>query len=75
MMQQNITPFILTQKQKPLLMKATLMMYLNRSIVRVIPNVQKSFGKILCCIIDSVVDHTITISKYSPLTGSTYQKS
>ena len=31
MMQQNIRPFILTQKQKQLLMKMTLMMYLNQS--------------------------------------------
>ena len=34
--------------------------------------IRKSFGKSLCCIIDSVVDHTITIPKHSSLTGSTY---
>ena len=32
-MQQNMTLFILTQKQKQFLMKATLMMYLNKSIL------------------------------------------
>ena len=33
MIKQNIAPFIQTQKQKHLLMKVTLMMYLNQSIV------------------------------------------
>ena len=33
MIKQNLTPFILTQKQKQLLMKVTLMMYLNQRIV------------------------------------------
>ena len=34
MMQQNIESFLLTQNQIQLLMKVTLMMYLNQSIVR-----------------------------------------
>ena len=72
MMQQNIAPFILTQKQKQLLMKATLMMYLNQSIVRLMSKYENLLEKSLCCIIDSVVDHTITIPKHSSLTGSTY---
>ena len=33
MIKQNLTPFILTQKQKQLLTKVTLMMYLNQPIV------------------------------------------
>ena len=37
-------------------------------------NIQKSLGKGPGCIIDSVVDHTISISKYNPLAGSSYIK-
>ena len=33
-------------------------------------NIQKSLGKGPDCIIDSVIDHTISISKYNPLAGS-----
>ena len=33
-MHQNIASFLLTQKHEQLLMKATLIMYLNQSIVR-----------------------------------------
>ena len=40
----------------------------------VITNIQKSSGKRLGWIIDSVIDHTISISKYNPLAGSSYIK-
>ena len=40
----------------------------------VIPNIQKSLGKGSGWIIDSVIDHTISISKYNPLAGSSYIK-
>ena len=40
----------------------------------VIPNIQKSLGKGSGWIIDSVIDHTITISNYNPLAGSSYIK-
>ena len=36
----------------------------------IISNIQKSFGKSLGWIIDSVINHTISISKYNPLAGS-----
>ena len=35
-------------------------------------NIQKSLGKDLSWIIDSVIDHNITISKYNPLDESSY---
>ena len=35
---------------------------------------QKSFVKSSGWIIDSVIDHTISISKYNPLAGSSYIK-
>ena len=40
----------------------------------VITNIQKSLGKGSGWIIDSVIDHTISISKYNPLAGNSYIK-
>ena len=40
----------------------------------IITNIQKSLGKGSGWIIDSVTDHTVSISKYNPLGGSTYTK-
>ena len=37
-------------------------------------NIEKSLGKGWGRIIDSVIDHTISISKYNLLTGSSYIK-
>ena len=37
-------------------------------------NIQKSLGKGSGWIIDSVINHTVTISKYNPLVGSSYIK-
>ena len=57
-------------------MKVTLMMYFNQSILQFkhISNIQKSLGKGLGWIIDSVIDHTSSISKYNPLAGNSYIK-
>ena len=40
----------------------------------VITNIQKYSGKGSGWIIDSVIDHNISISKYNPLAGSSYKK-
>ena len=40
----------------------------------IITNIQKSLGKGSGWFIDSVIDHTISISKYNPLAGSSYIK-
>ena len=40
----------------------------------IIANIQKYLGKSSVWIIDSVIGHTICISKYNPLTGSSYIK-
>ena len=40
----------------------------------IIANIQKSLGKGSRWIIDSVIDHTISISKYNSLAGSSYIK-
>ena len=42
--------------------------------ITIITNIQKSLGKGSGQIIDSVIDHTISISKYNPLAGSSYIK-
>ena len=44
-MQKNIPPFILTQKQKRLFMTATLMIYLNQSILGFIKHTKISWKK------------------------------
>ena len=63
-----MTSFIHTQKQKQLLMKVTLIMYLNQSILQLY-QIFKNFSG---WIIDSVIDHNIDISKYNPLVRSIY---
>ena len=40
----------------------------------IITSIQKSLGKSSGLIIDSVIDHTINISKYNPLAGCSYIK-
>ena len=40
----------------------------------IITNIQESLGKGSGWIIDSVIDHTISISKYNPLAGNSYIK-
>ena len=53
-------------------MKVKLMMCLNQYTI--IINIQKYLGKGSGCITDSVIDHTIRLSKYNPLAGSIYIK-
>ena len=75
MMQQNILPFTLTQKQKWLLMWWRDINDIFESIyTTIISNIQKYLGKVSGWIIDSVVSHTINISDYNPLAGSSYIK-
>ena len=40
----------------------------------IIENIQKSLGKGCGWIADSIIDHTISISKYNPIAGSIYIK-
>ena len=40
----------------------------------IITNIKKSLGKGSGSIVNSVIDHTISISKYNPLAGSSYIK-
>ena len=75
MMQQNILPFTLTQKQKWLLMWWRDINDIFESIyTTIISNIQKYLGKVSGRTIDSVVSHTINISDYNPLAGSSYIK-
>ena len=45
-MQQNIPYFILTQKQEQLLMRVILMMYLNKSILRLYQTYKNDLQKV-----------------------------
>ena len=65
-----MTHFIHTQKQKQLLMKVTLRMYLDHFILQLYQTYKNRSG----WIIDSVIEHNINISKYNPLAGSSYIK-
>ena len=71
MMKQNLGPFILTQKQKQLLIR--LILYLNHYSTN-ISNIQKTLGIGSGWIIDQVVDYTIGASKCNPVAGSSYFK-
>ena len=50
-------------------MTVTLMMF-QSTYTRTTPNIQKSLEKGSTWVIDSFIDHTISISKYKPLAGS-----
>ena len=51
-------------------MKVTLMTHFNQSILQLYKNILgKGSGGII-----SIIDHTISISKYNPLAGSSYIK-
>ena len=52
-------------------MKVTLMMSINTTIIT---NIQNPSGNGSDWIIDSVIDHTISISKYNLLARSSYTK-
>ena len=54
-------------------MKVTIM-YLNEFILQLLSNIQKFWQKGSDWIIDSVLDHNISISKYNPLAGGSYIK-
>ena len=64
MIKQNMTQLI----------KMTLIMYLNQSILQLHQKYKKYFGKDSGCITDSVMDANINISKHNPLGCSSYIK-
>ena len=73
-MEQNIVPFIRTQKQKQLLMKAIFYDEFESIYSTIISNIQKSLGKGLCWLIDSLINHTTNVLKCNSLAGSNYIK-
>ena len=52
-------------------MKVTLMMVLNQSKLQLYQTYKNLYEKVQA---DSAIDHTISISKYNPLAGSSYVK-
>ena len=74
-MKQRITLFIQTQKQKQLLIVISDMDDVFEEIyTTIISNIQKLLWKSSDWIIDSVIEHNISISKYNPLAGTSYIK-
>ena len=53
-------------------MKVTLIMYLNQSILKLYQTYKNFLGKGSLRIIYSVIEHNISISKYNPLSDSSY---
>ena len=73
-MEQNMTLFILTQKQKQLLIKAMLTMNLDLLILQLCQKYKKLLGIGLGWITDSVIDQNIYILKCNSSAGSSYIK-
>ena len=55
-------------------MKATMMMYLSQYLVRLYQTYKNHSEKVFSSIIDSVINLTVNISTYNPLTGGIYNK-
>ena len=73
MMQQNISPVILTWKQTQLLIRVIMMRYVNQSIIRLYQTYENKYlGKGSGWFIDSVKDHVINFSKWNPLACRSY---
>ena len=73
MIKQNRAPFIRYQKQKQLLIKVTLMIYLNQYVLQFYQTWYKKYlEKGSGWITDSVIDHIINISRYKPSACGSY---
>ena len=70
-MQQDIVPLGLAQRQRQLLKKVILMVFESIHI-KIISNIQQLLGTASSWVTDSVFNHTINIWKYNPLDGSSY---
>ena len=72
----NFTNFInFTSSKKEIIINESYIENVLKSIhTIIIASIQKNLGKCLGWIIDSAIDHTISIWKYNPLAGSSYIK-
>ena len=64
-----MTLFIHTQKTETIIIESDNDDVFKSIYTTIISNIQKSLGKVSGRIIDSVIDHTIGISKYNLLAG------
>ena len=71
---QSMTISIEAQKAETIINETDIENVLKSIYTTIIANIQKSLGKSSGWIIDSVIDHTISISKYNPLAESSYIK-
>ena len=71
---QSMTISIEAQKAETIINETDIENVLKSIYTTIIANIQRSLGKSSGWIIDSLIDHTISISKYNPLAGSSYHK-
>ena len=65
-------PFYSQSKAETIINESVINDLFKSIYTTIVSNIQKSLGKASGCIADSVIDHTINISKYSTLAGSSY---
>ena len=73
-MQQYTAPCTLNSKAKSIINESDIDDVFESIYSAIILNIQKPLGIGSDWIIDSVVDHTISISRYDPIAGSSYIK-
>ena len=66
--------FYLSSKAKIIINESDIDDVFKSIYTTIITNIQKFLGKSLGFITDSVIDHTISFSKYNTLAGSSYIK-
>ena len=69
-----MTIFILSSQAEIIINESDTDNVLQSIFTTIMENIQKSLGKGSGWIIDSIIDHTISISKYNTLAGSSYIK-
>ena len=74
MMKQYIAPFVWTQKWKKVINESDIDDGFESLYSNIISNIQRSLGNGSGWIFDSVIDHSINISKYNPFSGSSHIK-
>ena len=70
----NVDNFCSSSKAEAIINESEINDVLQSFYTTIISNIQKSLGKGPGWIIDSAIDHTISIWKYNPLAGSSYIK-
>ena len=70
----NYDNFYSTSKAEIIINESAIDDVFQSIYIKIITNIQRSLGIGSGWIIDSVIDHTVSISEYNPLPGSSYIK-